>query len=85
MVQTKWVRAGSVTAKSQAPVGKSEGEGKPYVYPPKGIRYGQEEKKTSARKRRKDPDADRRGKAKNVKNLGEYAEYKCENVDIIVW
>ena len=35
--------------------GKSEGEGKPYVYPPKGIRYGQEEKKTSAPNEEKIP------------------------------
>ena len=50
--------------------GRSEGEGKPAVFTvrPKAYAMGKKKRKLpSFRKRRKDPNAERRGKAKNVK------------------
>ena len=63
---------GSFRSRWQSPGscgGKSKGEGKPKCLPAaKAYAMGKKKRKTSAaRKRRKDPDADRRGKAKNVK------------------
>ena len=65
----KWVRFGPDGKIRGSCGGKSKGEGKPKCLPAaKAYAMGKKNRKTSAsRKRRKDPDADRRGKAKNVK------------------
>ncbi len=65
----KWVRFGPDGKIRGSCGGKSEGEGKPKCLPAsKAYAMGKKKRKTSAaRKRRKDPNADRRGKAKNVK------------------
>jgi hypothetical protein len=65
----KWVRFGPDGKVRGSCGGKSEGEGKPKCLPAaKAYAMGKKKRKTSAaRKRRKDPNADRRGKAKNVK------------------
>ena len=65
----KWVRFGPDGKIRGSCGGKSKGEGKPKCLPAsKAYAMGKKKRKTSAaRKRRKDPNADRRGKAKNVK------------------
>ena len=65
----KWVRFGPDGKIRGSCGGKSSGEGKPKCLPAKkAYAMGKKKRKTSAaRKRRKDPNADRRGKAKNVK------------------
>ena len=65
----KWVRFGPDGKIRGSCGGKSKGEGKPKCLPAaKAYAMGKKKRKTSAsRKRRKDPNPDRRGKAKNVK------------------
>lgn len=64
----KWVRFGP-DGEIRGECARGEGEGKPKCLPKnKAIAIGKEARKTAARrKRREDPNPERRGKAKNVK------------------